>query len=341
MAVEAREGGRQQVRVLSSGATHDLDRADAQLLAGAWPFRPIEVHAQAAGTEDAERRLEGLWKKGLLATRAEVLLAIDRAGGDEAGGKIEVLTVITRDRTAVLERCLVAYLSARARFQRSVPLVVIDGSSSADARSANRNLAARLGVAHAGGEEKARFVDRLADRVPDVPRRILDFALGLVPSWAGPPIGGNRNAALLAAAGRRLVSVDDDTTARIARLPPRSESLAITRAHDPTEFWFHRDVETALADAPFDPDIDPLAMHERLLGRSVSACMRTAAHVDLDGARPALLSALSGEGGRVAVTALGVVGDSGMGSPDYTLAVDGPSRARLFSHYPATRAVWR
>jgi hypothetical protein len=51
--------------------------------------------------------------------------------------------------------------------------------------------------------------------------------------------------------------------------------------------------------------------------------------VDLSRAEPGFFRRLGPCGGRVVVTAAGVMGDSGMGSPSYFLSLRGASRARL------------
>jgi len=296
---------------------------EGALLRQVWPFRPIGVHARSLGVP--VERLEAL--RGSLVTFGEARGAIAAYASAEPE-PIGVLAIITRDRTALLERCLASHVS-------SVRRVVIDGSIEASTREAHRALAQRHGAAYVGLEEKRARVDRIdGDR-----RRLLAFALGVGGTRANDA-GANRNAALLFAAGAPLVMVDDDTTARTTT--PASRDLVITSAHDSTELTFFRDVEGALREAPFDPAVDPIALHQRLLGRSVAACVRDAPKIDLDGARPKLLSMLMREGGRVALTALGVAGDSGMGAPEYVLGVDEPSRSRLWATYaPRSRAVWR
>jgi hypothetical protein len=76
-------------------------------------------------------------------------------------------------------------------------------------------------------------------------------------------------------------------------------------------FHFFRDRAAALSAVGFDP-VDVVGVHESMLGASFQAT-------------------------RVALTQLGVVGDSGMGSTFYYLLQDGVSAERLLHDYPALR----
>lgn len=333
-----------------------LDAVDAELLRGAWPHRPLAVHARAlaeragVGAEEAAARLEALQQRGLLATRAQVHAALVAAPLPDAPALITTIGVVTKDRPELLARALESHRAVAQAQGRTVELAVYDDSVHPELRA--------LGARYAGREEKRAYLDRLAARVPEVPRAVLAFGLGLdepsrLGTSAGTAAGANRNVALLDVAGTCALSVDDDTTARVALGAGldgpaglgAAAGLVLTSAHDATTFRFHADRAGALGTAPW-ADVDPLALHERLLGRAVGALVAAlpAEAVDLDTASAPLLRRLGAQGGRVRLTSLGLVGDSGMGSPAYYVLLGEPTRSRLFADYPAfrrTRAVLR
>jgi hypothetical protein len=85
---------------------------------------------------------------------------------------------------------------------------------------------------------------------------------------------------------------------------------------------------------------DYAALHEALLGRTVSACAAEARRLglDLDGASAGLFRRFARGGGRVACTQTGAAGDSGTGSMWHLLLLDDIlGRARLL----ATEALYR
>jgi hypothetical protein len=165
-------------------------------------------------------------------------------------------------------------------------------------RAANREVLKEVqglcgvAVSWAGPQERGRFAAALARRA-GVAEEVTAFAL-LNPEGCPITTGACRNALLLHTAGDLLVQVDDDTQCRLVAAPGRREGVHFTSRFDPTEFWFlpEEGVESE--------EVDFLGLHESLLA-----------------------------GGSVAVTAAGVLGDSGMGSSLYLLGLDGPSRQRL------------
>ena len=57
--------------------------------------------------------------------------------------------------------------------------------------------------------------------------------------------GANRNCLLLDTVGALVLSVDDDTGARLARCPERQDAVAFHTGYDPSEFWFFPDRASA------------------------------------------------------------------------------------------------
>jgi hypothetical protein len=177
-------------------------------------------------------------------------------------------------------------------------------------------------------------------REAGLPDEVVRFAL-LNDEGCPVAAGALRNALLLHHAGEAFVSADDDTLGQLVAVPG-GDGLRLSSRPDPTEFWFLAEG----AAAPVGVEDDPLAWHERLLGRHPGDCPAAAGGVDLESAGAGLFRRLEG-GGRVSATMLGAAGDAGMGSSPHLLTLDGTSRARLlasegfYRHAVARRPVLR
>jgi hypothetical protein len=248
---------------------------------------------------------------------------------------IRTLGIPTRDRTESLRRCVATHLESARRHGRALDCAVIDDSGDPAVREHNRAALRALRDSHdadiyyAGPEERARFAAALV-RGAELPPQAVHFAL-LNPEGCPVSTGASRNALLLHTAGDMLLHVDDDTLGNLLEVPGARPGLALSSRHDPTEFWFlGQDGALPCGSRPVEADL--LALHEQLLGRSPSACVAAAGAagaVDCGQATAAFVRKLDAGAGRVAVTAAGVVGDSGMGSSVYFLSLDGASRERL------------
>jgi hypothetical protein len=239
----------------------------------------------------------------------------------------------TRDRPQSLARCLEGHLEIRQRSGRRHDFIVIDDSQKADSCRENRDLLQafskryQVDIFYAGPQEKARYADALI-RQAGLPADAVEFALLNVENC---PVatGTSRNALLLHAAGDMLLQIDDDTVHRLTATPGASSGLKLSSQFDPTEFWFPSEGQ-----APPPADEDLLALHERLLGRNPADWVfgpMASADVRRDQAGPNFFRKVQTGAARVAVTAAGLFGDSGMGSPLYLLSLAGPSRARLLA----------
>jgi hypothetical protein len=277
--------------------------------------------------EAVRRQLATLAGMGLLVSHADLLPRCRPAGPEQASACIAVLGVPTRGRTDSLRRCLLGFAENARRFGRMVEVVVADDSEPADCAANQellREVASRNGVpvAYAGPAERRDFVERLARRA-GLARQAVAF--GLL-NEEGCPLatGANRNALLLHAAGEAMLQVDDDVHCRLAPHPEVQAGLAFSSQYDPSEFWFLAEG----AGVPGREDVDFVGLHESLLGRHPSDCGAAGEEIDLDQAGASFFRQLEG-GGRVLVSAAGVVGDSGMSSPLHLLSLEGASRARL------------
>jgi hypothetical protein len=241
---------------------------------------------------------------------------------------VATLGIPTKDRPESLHRCLAGHLDDGRRRGRRHDYVIVDDSAASAVRARHREMLRALGdrygaaIGYAGPEERAGFAAALVRRA-GLPPEAVQFAL-LNPEGCPVATGASRNALLLHTAGDLLVQVDDDTLCELAAPPGARPGLALSSRHDPTQFWFFGPGEALPCGGP--DQVDLLAVHEQLLGKRPAEC---AASVDVGQATAALQSKLASGGGRVVVTAAGVVGDSGMGSSTYLLTLDGDSRSRL------------
>jgi hypothetical protein len=190
-----------------------------------------------------------------------------------------------------------------------------------------------------GRASRAELFRRLG---PDFDHELLEYAL--LPSPDGMGWGCNVNFSFLKAAGRLLVSTDDD----IFCLPGRPASLGavptgavptgavptgatpgatsaeavFSREFYPGELIYCRDREALLAEVEA-AEVDVLGSYRRFLGVEAAG----------------LLGPESGapRAGRVLVASPGCYGDSAMGSSNTLLSLEGGSRERLAADYEALR----
>jgi hypothetical protein len=330
-----------------SRAARTVPAWSARLLQGCRSFATLDEHATRLCQElhlplgqrpQVRDELCALAEAGLLISAASLLAACARRPGEpETPPPVASLGIPTRNRVEALERCLASYVEAGFRHGRTVDYVIGDDSEHAETRRANcrvlEQLRDRYGVAmyYAGPEERSRFADTLC-RHAGLPADVVSF--GLLPGADHPvATGANRNALLLHAVGDMGLQVDDDTVCSVAPAPEAHGGLHLSSQPDPTQFWFFAQDEPVLPPGGFR-DEDFLALHERLLGKEVGACLasRTAsADRDLEAANTGFFRKLQAGTGRVAVTAAGVVGDSGMASAVYLLTLEGASRERLLA----------
>ena len=313
-----------------------------QLLNICQDFRSLEFHAQEACRKIGMRedklssviqQLEALARQHLLISNREVVEVCRNLPESCAPPPVSVLAVITRDRLPVLKRCLPTYIENAKEHGRDVEFVVVDNSDLANNRANMyellRGLYSRFAVriTYSGRVEKSHFIELLC-RKGGFPRELLDFTLkGLDTTLVSP--GANRNTLLLHTLGSMFVSVDDDTSCSLGRIPElRHSTMSFNSEEDPTEFWFFRDRDSAAA-AVNKVSVDFLGIHEGLLGKPILGCVQNFPDLDLSQVNDNLVEWLTSGGGTILTTQTGLYGDSGMSSPSWLLTIDGPSRERL------------
>lgn len=127
----------------------------------------------------------------------------------------------TCQRPEILKEALVSFMRYLKKSAKPADITILDDSIDPAAVEANQALAAQLegdfggSLRCFGRSERAGFATRLEADAPDP---VLDFALGLPGRDALGFQGSNRNAGLLLYAGKKLISLDDDTRFRFLRL---------------------------------------------------------------------------------------------------------------------------
>jgi len=170
----------------------------------------------------------------------------------------------------------------------------------------------------------------------DFDRELLEYAL--LPSPDGMGWGCNVNFSLLKAAGKLLVSTDDDIFCLPGRLASRRDALAgamhtgatptgatpaeaageavFSREYYPGELFYCRDRGALLAEVE-PTEVDVLGAYRRFLGAEASGLLDSGSDAR--------------QGGRVLVASPGSYGDSAMGSSNTILSLEGAARERLIS----------
>jgi len=329
-----REHAVEQLNATDFQALRDLAALGPKVLSR-WTERLL---ARAGRTDDelAEplAKLRGWAELGLLTAQDDFLTAMSgQAKADVAPPPIGVLGITTRQRPEELQRCLDSYAMSLTDSERSLEIVLIDDALGASDAEPTRVVAEQFArssgwsVRYAGRADRSAWAERLA-REAGVDPAVTQFGL-LGDERCTLTTGSARNALQLDAAGEMYVMADDDGLCRAAPWPERTEGLALSSEQDPTRFCFYATRDEAFRKAR-PANVDVIAIHERLLGRSIGGLVDAspADQLELDPARPALLTGLSARGGAVRTTMAGELGDSGIGATAY-LHINAESLPRL------------
>jgi hypothetical protein len=285
-------------------------------------FRPLDSYI-ADGTDPG--LVARLTEARALLSKGELFGAGECASLEEASA-INWIAIPTCERSAELDRALQSYLANLSHFGHKPRFFISDDSGVG--RTESRNLIAQfasryrregIDFYYSGLAEKSRFATALS-KASGVPPHTVHFALfgSGARAGKGAAMGANRNSILLQTQSELCLSVDDDTVCRAGRaLEPGNETgrLRIGPDGDPTDFWFFGSYEAAINFARWE-NLDFLAEHERLLGRSVPGLLPNSGsnEPDLRDICGHAWRHLSEGKGRVRLTFNGVVGDSAMHS---------------------------
>ncbi|MDC0723724.1 hypothetical protein [Nannocystis bainbridge] len=331
-------------------------RDAAEALLAARRFRPLAEHIDLATrgrpAEEAANIGSGLLalaEAGMFVSFAELRRVCVR---DDEPPPIDLVAVPSAERPAMAERAVASLIADGQRFARDRELVVADGSRDPATRADYRARLGALARAHAarityiGDDERRVFVERLAARGHDPD--LVAFALA-DREHTGMAYGTGRNALLLHAVGRRLVSLDDDVIARRVDPPEPLPGLAVFTGegegydnYQPQDIRFYPHRAAAHADARWSHD-EALGGHAGMLGRSLPALLAAVPAgqpIDLDDCLDrAILRRLRAGQGRVRVTFQGLLGDLGWYAPTWCLLFEGDNRQRLLASEDDYRRV--
>lgn len=281
-------------------------------------YDPADLGDELAAARDA----------GLLLDRAQITAIARGAADREPAQVVDTLVVVACGKPALAARALRTFASA----SHPRHVYVVDDSGPDD-RPAMIAALVETGVdaMYLGERQKRALAKQLVERSGADTAAAIELALHGTPG-CGRTAGANRNAAFLAAAGTRFVSVDDDTLAPLAS-PGGSDGAEarLTGAFDPTELAFYADARAALDLTPAADHV--LAAHGRVLGRP-TGCLDAAIADDLGDAD--LADLLSGRG-RVRASMTGIAGDVAMATTHSYMFLHGLSRERLMADYEDLR----
>ncbi|HEV7559485.1 MAG TPA: hypothetical protein VGO00_28610, partial [Kofleriaceae bacterium] len=269
-------------------------------------FRRLDHHLAAAVNPAARALIVDAAHRGVLVHLRDVLARARTASVAETAVVPRTIGVLTCDRPDALRRCVTSF----ARASPGARFIVVDDSRSAANLADNRRVLAELHceVRHADLATKRDYALRLARR-SGVDPRIAELAIVGTTDASGS-IGANRNALMLACAGEPFVMTDDDTEARVAKLADTSDVVRFTEQPDPLVYRFC-DSRAQAIDAVTPVDDDICELHATALGKRL-ATMACSPSIDVDDCPPATIAAIAEGTGRIAVTILGIYGDSGM-----------------------------
>jgi hypothetical protein len=320
-----------------------------------------EKRLLALGWEDdgsgfIESAFQELISQGLLvSTRAFHSALFEKTGELEAPPPISSLVVTTRDRITQLQQCLTSYIENNEKHGRRPDYIVLDDSHNKDQGASLRAALAPVAaggarIFFAGMEEKARFADELV-RVSGgdgLPAEVVSFALFGDEAYRRT-VGANRNALLMAAPGELSIMADDDTVCQPAVMTEADAVLSLSSMKDPTVTCFYAD-RKQLVQSVHATEIDLFACHEKLLGRSIAACLSSlgpSSSIDLERINPDSVDYFGRATKSVKATAAGFWGDSGVDSAHYVLELRGESRdllmqsKKLYARARESREVFR
>ncbi len=298
-----------------------------------------EAHVHAVRAQLAELAGSGL----LVAEESLLGRCLDTSAPQGFTPSISSLGVTTRDRPLELQRNLATFAAMNRDMGRSTRILVADGSASADARRANREVLTTIKnrfdceIRYIGVEEKSEFANTLSRRA-QVPPDIVRFAL-VNDEGCPEATGGHRNALLLATLDELTVQVADHVEWAIAPGAGLADGITLTSARDPTSVW--PDDDSRVSGDPDAASWDFLALHEHLLGKPLARCLDGYGHehVSTDGIATSFVRQLRGGSGKVQITSLGVAGDLGTDSELPMLCADGTARDRLLRSADAYRRL--
>ncbi len=292
-------------------------------------FRTARGHVQhlldAGWPDEAARNIEaginGLIREGLLLAKADFVRALAERERPSDVPAIAIAAWVTRDRPDLLARSVESLVAVTRAGGRPVRYAVFDDSGKPKAAPFTADLV--------DISRKRAFLAELLRTRADLPPALAEFAL-FDPHGFGMAAGANRNSLLLGTVGDLVMCSDDDIVHRfVASGEPGT--LELYSFHDPASVRSYRD-RAEMLNANARADVDIVGWHERLLGRTVSACVAAAGPALLaDRAAPVLVRRLLKSDPVVLAAAAGIAGDCGLAAPRYLLTLAGDDREAIVS----------
>jgi hypothetical protein len=252
--------------------------------------------------------------------------------------------IVTADRPEALKRLLEHLRAGVSGPGEPVTIEVHDNSQTILKEEENAALCAlaqtpSVRVEHWGNATRTALFAHLVRHgiAPEIARFALTGA-------HAPRTGANRNAALLASVGHRLLMLDDDVVPRVW-VPWRTRSgIKLTNLAQPRVRAFARTAAGLFKHMIQRPE--PVWRgHASVLGLTVSAAIERHGLVDVAEASvprvPSWGALVADGGGRVRVSLHGVIGDSGMGWLRSLLTMEDPERRSLVEHRAIYEATCR
>jgi hypothetical protein len=285
--------------------------------------------------------LHELVQRDLLRGEGAFLRVVTEASVPAANAvSIDSVGWVTRDRPELLKRSVESFVDNCRRHNRTAEYKIFDDSPAAETRGRIRQdlievaKNRRVRILYAGLDEKRGLANQILNKAvsAQLPEEVLEFAL-FDPFDVGHTVGANCNCFLLATAGEASILLDDDVVSRFCSTAGPSQELALTASPDPTHFRFFYDRKELLDTVDFH-DLPVLESHEKLLGKSLSECLRSAMRdgiIDVSKLTPDFVQLLEAHPPTVAITMTGVCGDSGMGSSRMFLGLTEENREALLA----------
>ena len=247
---------------------------------------------------------------------------------------IERIVIPTCGRPLALGRCLTTLGGNLLHYGRKLQILVMDGTTTTRGAHENRETVERIRrsfgfpLAIVGNNETRRLTDNLVK--VGFEREVVEFGLNGQCDLHLVPIGANRNRLLLATAGERFLSSDDDTLCEFTRAsgyePMSTEVCQRDTRDDPAEIWSYSDRESLMSDIELF-QVDFVRSHEELLDWSPLDPN------DFRRAQPEEAEAKAFQAQQRSyqkvISVSGVLGDCGWGSPSRYLFIDDLSFERL------------
>jgi hypothetical protein len=231
--------------------------------------------------------------------------------------RITTLCIPTCGRTDYLSRCVSSFSqNLRTHGRQDATVLVIDDSADRTSEARNREMVISLApngpqIQFAGYEERQALIRALL-RKKVAPPEVIQFALNAERLLTTE--GAVRNTMMLMTCGQYILQTDDDTSCAYVSANTNANSVTISAASDPYQTYFYTDRQCNLAAFPINTNIDAFAIHEAVLGKSLSDVLKDRQTVTWDKMNPHVFTNIGGENGRIDITTTGASGDPGMGS---------------------------